>query len=80
MLVLTRKRGEIVLIGDAIQVKVLLIDRNKVRIGIEAPADIVIQRSELCARCVPVPIAAPAARNAKPQRRRTAGSRSADAR
>ena len=55
----------LVYIGDDIQVKVLLIDRNKVRLGILAPDDILIQRSELCAQCDPAKSNAPAAEDVK---------------
>jgi carbon storage regulator len=47
MLVLTRKQAERIQIGDNITVTVLRIDGNKVRIGIDAPTDVQIQRSEL---------------------------------
>jgi carbon storage regulator len=47
MLVLTRKIGEKVVIGDSIVVTVLEASKNKVRIGILAPSDIPILREEL---------------------------------
>jgi carbon storage regulator len=47
MLVLTRKQAERIQIGDNITLTVLRIDGNKVRIGIDAPTDVPIQRSEL---------------------------------
>jgi carbon storage regulator len=47
MLVLTRKGGEGIAIGDAITVKILDIKGNQVRIGIEAPRDLRIYREEL---------------------------------
>ena len=46
MLVLTRKIGEEILIGDSIKVAVVKIEGNKVRVGIEAPRDVVIHRPE----------------------------------
>ncbi|GAB4339038.1 MAG: carbon storage regulator CsrA [Calditrichia bacterium] len=47
MLVLTRKLGENIVIGDNISVKVLNIDSNKVQLGVQAPASIMIYRQEL---------------------------------
>ena len=47
MLVLTRKLTERILIGDDIVVTVLGIRAGKVRIGIEAPAEMRVLRSEL---------------------------------
>ena len=55
MLVLSRKLGEKILIGDNISITVVDIDRGKIRLGIEAPRDIPIFRQEL--------VAAPASRN-----------------
>jgi carbon storage regulator len=47
MLVLTRKLGEDILIGDSVSVRVVSIENNKVQIGIEAPSNISIYRQEL---------------------------------
>jgi carbon storage regulator len=47
MLVLSRKCGEQVVIGDQIVVTVTQINKGKVRIGIDAPRDISIMRGEL---------------------------------
>lgn len=47
MLVISRKKYEKVSIGDNIVITITEIRGNKVRIGIEAPKDIVIARSEL---------------------------------
>lgn len=47
MLVLSRKLGEKILIGDGIVMTVVKIDRNQVRLGIEAPADVPIYREEI---------------------------------
>jgi len=49
MLVLSRKPGERILIGDEIAVTVVRIGPNTVRIGIEAPRTMNIVRDELCA-------------------------------
>lgn len=47
MLVLTRKMGEVVYIGDAIKITVVRIDETQVRLGIDAPRDTPIVRQEL---------------------------------
>lgn len=47
MLVLSRKLGEKIYIGDNISITVLDIDRGKIRLGIEAPRDVPIHRREL---------------------------------
>jgi carbon storage regulator len=48
MLVLTRKTGECIVVGDRITVVILEVDGGRARIGIEAPADVPIWRAELC--------------------------------
>lgn len=47
MLVLSRKLGEKIRIGDDIVITVVDIDRGKIRLGIEAPRDVPIYRQEL---------------------------------
>jgi carbon storage regulator len=47
MLVLSRKLGETVRIGDNIELTVVQINRGKVRLAIQAPKDVVILRAEL---------------------------------
>ncbi len=47
MLVLSRKLGEKIVIGDNIVVTVVKIDRNQIRVGIEAPTDISVYREEI---------------------------------
>lgn len=47
MLVLTRKVSERFMIGDDIVVTVVKIDGRQVRIGIDAPRDVAIRRTEL---------------------------------
>lgn len=50
MLVLTRKPGQSILIGNGIQVKVLSVAGEKVRLGITADKDIPIYRDEVYER------------------------------
>jgi carbon storage regulator len=47
MLVLTRKSNQSIMIGDDIQVSVLSIAGEKVRIGIQAPKEIPVFRTEI---------------------------------
>jgi carbon storage regulator len=47
MLVLSRKLGEKIVIGENIVVTVVKIDRNQIRIGIEAPHDVPVYREEI---------------------------------
>lgn len=48
MLVLSRKDQEgITFVGTGIKIKIVSIDRGKVRVGIECPKDIVVLRDEL---------------------------------
>ena len=46
MLVLSRKIGEKILIGDNIVLTIVKIDRNQIRLGIEAPHDVPVFREE----------------------------------
>ncbi len=47
MLVLTRKLGESIVIGDNIKVKVISVQGNQVKLGIEAPVGITVHREEI---------------------------------
>jgi carbon storage regulator len=47
MLVLSRKLGERICIGDNICITVVDIDRGKIRLGIEAPREVPVFRQEL---------------------------------
>lgn len=47
MLVLSRKRGEKIYVGENVCVTVVEIDRGVVRLGIEAPRDVPIYREEI---------------------------------
>ena len=50
MLVLSRKLGETITIGDDVRVTVLHLACGRVRLGIEAPMDVPVHRAELRAR------------------------------
>lgn len=47
MLVLTRKTGQSILIGEGVEVQVLSVAGEKVRLGITAPRDVSIFRNEV---------------------------------
>ncbi len=47
MLVLTRKNGETISVGDSICIKVISVGNNRVKIGIEAPKEVPVRRGEL---------------------------------
>jgi carbon storage regulator len=47
MLVLSRKNGECIQIGDSIEIKVLEVSGGRVKLGLSAPSDVSIQRNEI---------------------------------
>ena len=47
MLVMTRKRGESIMVGDGIEIQVVSVGRHGVRIGVSAPRDIPVHRREV---------------------------------
>lgn len=50
MLILTRRVGETLMIGDDISVTVLGVKGNQVRLGINAPKDVAVHREEIFER------------------------------
>ena len=47
MLVLSRREGERIKLGDSIIITVIGVSGDKVRVGVEAPANVVVLREEL---------------------------------
>jgi carbon storage regulator len=47
VLVVTRKRNEAIIIGDAIEVRVLRVGRDGVRLGVTAPPSVPVHRTEI---------------------------------
>ncbi|GMQ74787.1 MAG: carbon storage regulator CsrA [Gammaproteobacteria bacterium] len=50
MLILTRKVGESIMIGESVEVKVLGVRAGQIKIGIEAPKDLKVHREEVYER------------------------------
>lgn len=50
MLILTRRVGEMLKIGDNVDVTILSVKGNQVRIGINAPKDVTVHREEIYSR------------------------------
>ncbi len=47
MLVLSRKLGQSLVLGDDIRITIVKIDRNTVRVGVEAPRNVKVLREEV---------------------------------
>jgi len=47
MLVLTRKPNQAIVIGDDVRIVVVSVDRDQVRIGVEAPRSVTVHRAEV---------------------------------
>jgi carbon storage regulator len=50
MLVLSRKRGEAIVIGDGITITVLAVDGDRVKLGVVAPTEVPVHREEVYQR------------------------------
>lgn len=50
MLILTRRVGEAIMIGDDTKVVVLSVQGSQVRVGIDAPSDVTVHREEIYER------------------------------
>lgn len=50
MLILTRRIGESVIIGDNVNVTILGVKGNQVRLGVDAPRDVAVHRQEIFER------------------------------
>jgi carbon storage regulator len=47
VLVFTRRRGEAIVIGDGIEIQILRVGRDGVRLGVVAPPDVAVHRQEI---------------------------------
>jgi len=55
MLVLSRKESERIRLGDSIVITIVRVSGDKVRLGIEAPSDVLVLRDELKPLTLPLP-------------------------
>lgn len=81
MLVLSRKLGERIIIGDDIAVTVVKVEGGRVRIGIDAPGHVKVYREELVPEADQVKAAGPVHRSGKHRTNRllsVAGNRDID--
>jgi carbon storage regulator len=52
VLVLSRKRGEVIVIGGNIEVTVLEVRGDRVKLGLNGPAEVPFRREELCQKMI----------------------------
>lgn len=71
MLVLSRKLGEKIVIGDNIVITVVKIDRNQVRIGVDAPDEVDVYRREIMPAGHPQALPTPPDRGTVEEKRAT---------
>ncbi len=74
MLILTRKIDQSIIIQDDITVVVLGVERDRVKLGIQAPADVAVLREELQAASEVAPPSQLRPRTARPSRAATSGN------
>ena len=55
MLILTRRVGETILIGDDVEVTIVGLNGSQVRIGIKAPKDVIVDREEIAQKRIANP-------------------------
>ena len=68
MLVFTRKRNQAIVIGDGIEIRILRVGRDGVRIGVSAPPEVRVHRKEIYEIVGAANISAAATRPAKVER------------
>jgi carbon storage regulator len=61
MLVLSRKVGQTIVIGDGIEITVIELRGDQVRLGIHAPREVPVNRKEILGRCTDQPDTQPSA-------------------
>lgn len=47
MLVLTRRKGEAIMLGDNVEVRILDVSRHQVKVGVQAPRSVPVYRKEI---------------------------------
>ncbi len=68
MLVITRKRNQAIVIGDGIEIRILRVGRDGVRIGVSAPVEVRVHRKEIYELIGAANISAASTRPAKVER------------